>query len=70
MNYTDYHLLRLEHHGLTPEEIEFNGLEFQLNQAKKNFKSTIRKTAELLKSYGVSATEIEELLNNKIKIKI
>lgn len=67
INYSDFHLLRLEHHGFTKEEIDFNGLEFELHQAKKNFKSTIRKTSDLLRIYGISAIEIEELLNAKIK---
>jgi hypothetical protein len=42
-------------------EKDFNGLEFELYQAKKNLKSTIRQTSELLKVYGVSAVAIEEL---------
>ena len=67
INYSDFHLLRLEYHGFTKEEIDFNGLEFGLLQAKKNFKSTIRKTYDLLKIYGISAIEIEEILNAKIK---
>ena len=68
MNYSDYHLVQLENRGFTQEEIDFNGLEFQLHHAKKNLKSNIRKTRELLKVYGVSVIEIEELLNKKIKI--
>lgn len=67
MNYSGYHLLQLENKGFTPEEIDFNGLEFELHQAKKDLKSTIRQTQELLKVYGVTAIEIEELLNSKIK---
>jgi hypothetical protein len=36
-----------------------------LHQAKKDFKLTISKTKELLKIHGVTAAEIEELLNSK-----
>lgn len=67
MNYSVYHLLQLENRGFTPEEIDFNGLEFAVHQAKKDFKLTVRKTKELLKIYGVTAAEIEELLNSKIR---
>lgn len=67
MNYSGYHLLQLENKGFTPEEIDFNGLEFELHQAKKDLKSTIRQTTELLKVYVVTTVEIEELLNSKIK---
>jgi hypothetical protein len=68
MNYSGYHLLQLDNRGFTAEEIDFNGLEFELYQAKKSLKASIRKTTELLQIYGVTAVEIEELLNNKIKM--
>lgn len=67
MNYSGYHLLQLENRGFTPEEIDFNGLEFAVHQAKKDLKSTIRKTSDLLKIYGVTTAEIEELVNSKIR---
>lgn len=67
LNYSDFHLLRLEHHGFTKEEIEFNGLDFEVHQAKKNLKSNVTKITDLLKIYGITAFELEELLNHKIK---
>ena len=66
INYSDLHLLRLEQKGFTPEEIDFNQLEYDLRIAKRTLKRNIIKVKELLSVYGVTKKEIEELLQKKI----
>lgn len=48
INYSDLHLLRLEQKGFTPEEIDFNQLEYDLRIAKRTLKRNILKAKELL----------------------
>ena len=66
INYSDLHLLQLENKGFTSEEIGFNKLEYQIHIAKRTLKANIKKTKDLLSVYGVTAKEIEELVQNKI----
>ena len=66
INYSDLHLLQLEHRGFTAEEIDFNKLEYELHCAKKYLKSNILKAKNILNVYGVTSKEIEELLQRKI----
>jgi len=68
INYTDWHLLQLEHRGFTPEEILFNKLDYELYCAKRNLRSRIRKTKEILGVYGVTSAEIEDVVQRKITI--
>lgn len=68
INYSELHLLQLEHKGFTTEEIDFNKLEFELYYAKKHLKSNIKKTIDILDLYGVTTNEIEELIQGKIKL--
>ncbi|MBP7397285.1 MAG: hypothetical protein KA933_10015 [Flavobacterium sp.] len=68
INYTDWHLLRLENEGYTPEELEFNKLDYQVYCAKRNLKSNIHKTVELLNLYGINKKEIEEFVNKKLNL--
>jgi hypothetical protein len=66
INYSDLHLLRLENKGFTPEEIDFNKLEYQIHIAKRNLKINIKNSTDILKVYGVKIKEIEELVQKKI----
>lgn len=68
INYTDWHLLQLPNKGFTDEEITFNKLEYELHCAKRNLRSNIRKTKDILSVYGVTSAEIEELVNRKINL--
>ncbi len=68
INYSDWHLLRLEKEGFTEEEIKFNKLSYQVYGAKITLKSNIRKTIDLLKIYGVNKKDIEEIINKKLKL--
>jgi hypothetical protein len=68
INYSELHLFQLEHNGFTAEEIDFNKLEFELYYAKKHLKSNIEKTIDILGLYGVTTSEIEELIQGKIKL--
>jgi hypothetical protein len=69
LNYTDFHLLKLEKEGYTEEEIEFNDLNFDIRRAKKTLAKNILKTLDLLNVYGVNKKEIKELVYNKIGLK-
>jgi len=66
INYSELHLLQLEHKGFTAEEIDFNELEFEIYYAKKHLKSNIKKAKEILMPYGITLKEIEELIQRKI----
>ncbi|WP_140484756.1 hypothetical protein [Flavobacterium sp. GSA192] len=68
LNYTDWHLLRLEKEGFTKEEIEFNNLNYKVYCAKRTLKLNISKTFDLLKIYGVNEKDIEEIINKKIEL--
>ncbi len=68
INYSDWHLLQLENKGFTKEEITFNKLEYEIYCAKRNLRSRIRKTKEVLSIYGVTTKEIEELVARKINL--
>ncbi len=68
INYTDFHLLKLENQGYTEEEIKFNKLGMQIHLAKKRLTSNIRKTIDLLNVYGINQNEIEEIINRKIEL--
>jgi hypothetical protein len=66
INYSDMHLLQLEHKGFTNEEIDFNKLEFELYDAKKYLKLNIKKAIDILGVYRVTIKEIEDLIQSKI----
>lgn len=68
INYSDLHLLKLEHQGFTAEEIDFNKLEYELYCAKKSLRSNILKAKAILHVYGVTSKEIEVLLQRKITL--
>lgn len=68
INYTDWHLLRLENEGYTPEELEFNKLDYQVYCAKRTLRLNILKTVSLLEVYGISKKEIEDFINKKIDL--
>lgn len=65
LNYTDWHLLKLEKEGYTHEEIEFNKLNFEVYYAKKTLNSNILKAFHLLKIYGFTKKEIKETIYKK-----
>jgi hypothetical protein len=66
INYSELHLLQLDHKGFTEEEIDFNKLEFELYDAKKYLKLNIIKAIDILGVYGVTIKEIEDLIQSKI----
>lgn len=68
INYTDWHLLQLEHKGFTVEELRFNDMEYLVHCANRTLKRNIKKTIDLLQVYGVTAKEITALIDSKIKI--
>jgi hypothetical protein len=68
INYSDLHLLQLEHRGFTAEEIDFKKLEYELHCAKKFLKSNILKAKNILNVYGITSKEIEDLIQRKINI--
>lgn len=68
LNYTDFHLLKLERQGYTEEEIKFNKLGIQIYLAKKRLTSNIHKTINLLNVYGINETDIEEIVKRKIDL--
>lgn len=68
INYTDLHLLQLANKGFTDEEITFNKLEYEIHCAKRNLRTNIRKTKEILAIYGVTSAEIEEIVQRKINL--
>jgi hypothetical protein len=68
INYTDFHLLRMDQQGFTIEEIRFNKLEFEIFNAKKVLKRNISKAHTLLQLYGVGRDEIEQIVMAKVKV--
>lgn len=66
INYSDWHLLRLEKEGFTEEEIKFNKLNYEVYCAKRKLKLNIIKAVNLLSIYGVNKKDIEEVIKNKI----
>lgn len=68
INYTDWHLLQLEHKGFTVEELRFNDMEYLVHCANRTLKRNIKKTVDLLQVYGVTSKEITALIDSKIKI--
>lgn len=67
INYTDWHLLQLEHKGFTLEELRFNDLEFEVFHAQKRLQRNINKTKSILGVYGITPKEIEDLIASKIQ---
>jgi hypothetical protein len=68
LNYTDWHLLRMDNKGYTIEELRFNNLESDIYYAKKRLTYNISKAKEYLEVYGFSTKELEVLVSKKIKI--
>lgn len=68
LNYTDWHLLKLEKEGYTYEEIEFNKLNFEVYYAKKTLNSNILKVFNLLKIYGFTKKDIKEIIYKKVDL--
>jgi hypothetical protein len=68
LNYSDWHILRLERDGYTKEEIAFNRLNTKINVANKNLNLNLRKVVDILKIYGVNKNDIEEIVRKKLNI--
>jgi len=66
VNYTDYHLLLLDKHGYTDEELLFNKIFAQIQYAKKSLRLNVNSTVNKLKVYGVRKSDIEELIMRKL----
>ncbi len=69
INYTQFHLLQLEHKGFTIEELRFNNLEFEVYKAKKELNKNVQYVTDILGLYGVTFNEILDLIDEKIKLK-
>jgi len=66
-NYTELDLLRLAKSGkYTFEEIVFNRLPVKIDNAERHLKRNIENAYYILKDYGVSKSEIEELIERNI----
>ncbi|RAR73716.1 hypothetical protein [Flavobacterium aciduliphilum] len=68
VNYTHYHLLQLERKGFTIEELRFNNLEFEVYAAKRELNKNIQYVSDILGLYGVTSSEIRELIDEKLKL--
>jgi hypothetical protein len=68
INFTDWHLLRLENKNYTIEEISFNGLDYMVNCAKGNMLYNAERASEFLALYGITTQEVIELIEKKIKL--
>ena len=68
LNYTDGDLLRLTKEGYTWEELNFNKLTFKISQAEENLEKNKSSAFRLLKPYGVSFDDIEDLLKKRMNI--
>jgi len=68
INYTDWHLLRLELKDYTKEEISFNGLNYMIDSAKSNMLYNAERASEFLALYGITSLEVLELIEKKIKL--
>ena len=69
INYTHFHLLRLEHEGYTDEELIFNGLQYEINEAKAYLAHNIQQARTFIGVYGVTAKELEDLIQDRIMLK-
>lgn len=69
-NYTDLELLLLKNQGYTSEELEFNNLLENIDEAERRVYANIRKAAKVLNQYGISASDIKSLLIQKLGIKL
>jgi hypothetical protein len=67
VNYTPLHLLQLEHKGFTIEELRFNNLEFDVYEAKRALNKNVQQAFDILRLYGITEIEIQELIDTKIK---
>uniref|UniRef100_UPI00404A6B02 hypothetical protein n=1 Tax=Flavobacterium sp. TaxID=239 RepID=UPI00404A6B02 len=68
LNYTDWHLLQLEQKGFTIEELRFNKLNGEVENAEHRLKQNVRYVKDVLGIYGISIKEIEDLIYSKIKL--
>lgn len=66
INYNDTHLLTLINDGYTKEEIEFNNLQNKIYLAEAKLNNKIGKSFYLLKEYGVTRKDIEQLVYSKL----
>ncbi|MEQ3662204.1 MAG: hypothetical protein ABNG96_05885 [Flavobacterium sp.] len=68
LNYTDWHLLQLEHKGYTLEELRFNKLEFEVYHANRRLTQNINKVINILVIYGFTKNEIKNLIESKVRL--
>jgi hypothetical protein len=69
-NYTDVELLLLKNQGYTSEELKFNNLLENIDEAEKRVYANIRKAALVLKDYGVSPSDIKSLLMERLGLQL
>ncbi|CAM3774347.1 hypothetical protein FLGE108171_14560 [Flavobacterium gelidilacus] len=68
LNYTDWHLLKLEQRGYTIEELRFNKLNGEVENAHHRLKYNVSYIKDVLGIYGISSKEILDLIEQKIKL--
>ncbi len=69
-NYTDIELLLLKNEGYTIEELKFNNLLENIDEAEKRVYANIRKAALVLKDYGVASSDIKSLLIERLGVQL
>ena len=70
IDYTEIDLLKLSEGNYTVEELVFNRLHLQVNEAKRNFAETIRNAHRQVKKYGVPFEDFEALVMKYYKEKM
>jgi hypothetical protein len=68
LNYTDWHLLQLEQKGYTIEELRFNKLNGEVDNAQYRLKRNVNCVKDVLGIYGITIKEIEDLIDSKIRL--
>ena len=66
LNFTDIDILLLQKKGYTDEELAFNDTDSKIDDAVKRMNNNIEVAYNVLKFYGVSLSEISDLVNSKL----
>ena len=69
LNYSDKDLLLLKKSKYTQEELAFNKLIPEIEEAERNLERNIEKAYQILKLYGIKKPEIKSLVSKSINVK-
>ena len=58
---------KLEYQSYTPDELQFNGVDSKIIQAKKDFEESIRLAAMNLSQFRISKQELKEMVLERIR---